>query len=68
MIHFVRIESHRLSDGGLAEIEKAGRTYTFMRSYPTIEQAPDITLGLCLREALALLADTLRADVTDQNS
>jgi hypothetical protein len=61
----VTIERHPLSDGGAAEITRLGRTYNFNRTYDSLERAPDCEIGIPLRRARELLADTLRADVLE---
>lgn len=61
----VEMERHRLADGGLARITRLGRTYNFMRSYPTAQQAPDCAVSITRAEAYRLLEDTLRRDVLE---
>ena len=59
------IESHRLSDGGLAIINKLGHSYSFARTYDSFEQAPDVSLNLDKNTAYQMLADTLKNDVME---
>ena len=57
------MESHHMADGGIAEVAKLGRTYTFMRAYPS--GAPDCIYNLKKQAALAMLADAIKSDVCD---
>ena len=65
MANIVVLERHRLSDGGLARITRLGRTYNFMRSYGTLEQAPDCSINIKKAEAYRLLEDALKRDVLE---
>ena len=64
---FATLERHALSDGGAAALERQGRTYAVVRSYPEPLTAPDLAMGLSLRDARAALADVLRADVLESD-
>jgi hypothetical protein len=61
------IEQHRLSDGGLAYIEKIGRRYMFGRTYPDMWQEPDAEHNLTLDEARSVLAIVLSNDARDND-
>lgn len=60
-----QLECHLLSDGGFAIVNRLGLTYSFARTYQSLEQAPDVTLNLSHDEAYTQLADTLRRDVLE---
>ena len=60
-----QLECHRLSDGGLAIINRLGHSYSFARTYDSLEQSPDVSLNLKHQQAYALLEDTLRRDVCE---
>lgn len=61
----VEIERYRLSDGGLAIINRLGRSYSFIRTYDSFEQPPDVTQDLNKETAYKMLADTLQNDVCE---
>jgi hypothetical protein len=65
MISFKNLERHRLSDGGLAIVNKLGRTYSFTRTYNSLTIPPDVTLGVKKTEAYKLLEETLKRDVLE---
>lgn len=62
------IENFRLTDGGMALINKLGRMYSFTRTYNSFDLAPDMVNGLNKQAAYKLLSDTLRNDVLDIDS
>jgi hypothetical protein len=59
------IESHRLSDGTLAEVTKYGRTYTYMHTAAVWPEAPFVETGLNKAAAMELLIADLQADVME---
>jgi hypothetical protein len=59
------LERHRLSDGGLAIVNKLGRSYSFTRTYNSFTRPPDVSLGLKKKVAYQMLADTLKNDVLE---
>ena len=64
-IRVTDLERHRLSDGGLAIVTREGRTYAFVRTYPSGDQAPDCVHDICKAEAYRLLEDALKRDVLE---
>jgi hypothetical protein len=60
-----QLERIRLSDGGLAIVDRLGKTYSFTRTYDSLEQAPDVTPNLTHKQAYTQLADMLRRDVLE---
>ena len=65
MDSFKNLERHRLSDGGLAIVNKLGRTYSFTRTYNSLTIPPDVTLGVKKAVAYKLLEETLKRDVLE---
>lgn len=61
------IESHRLSDGSLAEITRLGRTYNFNRYSGPIE-IPECEIAITKDKAYQMLADTLKNDALELDS
>ena len=59
------LERHRLSDGGLAIVNKLGRSYSFTRTYDSFGRPPDVSLGLKKAVAYKMLGDTLKNDVLE---
>jgi hypothetical protein len=59
------IENHRLSDGGLALVRKLGRKYSFTRTFPSDDEAPEVTQDLNKATAYFMLEQTLKNDVLE---
>ena len=65
MSNIVTLEKHRLSDGGLALVNRLGRSYSFTRTYDSLDRPPDITQSLTKKEAYEMLENTLKKDVLE---
>ena len=65
MSRIVNLERHRLSDGGMAIVNRLGRTYSFTRTYNSLERPPDVTQGMTKFEAYTMLENTLKEDVLE---
>ena len=65
MNQIVRLERHRLSDGGLAIVTRLGLTYNFTRTYNSCGESPDCVINITKAEAYRLLGDALRRDVLE---
>jgi len=59
------IEQHRLSDGGMAIINRLGHSYSFTRTYNSLTRPPDLTQSITRQQAWQLLGDTIRNDVLE---
>lgn len=59
-MRIVRVEGHRLSDGGIVEVIKLGRVYAF-NQYGGAEM-PDCHIAIPKNVAMRLLADALARD------
>ena len=59
------LERHRLSDGGMAIINKLGRSYSFTRTYDSFVCPPEVSLGLKKAAAYKMLEETLKNDVLE---
>lgn len=65
MRNIIEIERHKLSDGGLAVVKRFGKEYIFMRTHIDIYESPETIMRLTKDEALDILANTLRNDVSE---
>ena len=65
MSRIVNLERHRLSDGGLAIVNRLGCTHSFTRTYNSLERPPDVTQGMTKFEAYTMLENTLKEDVLE---
>ena len=65
MSRIVNLERHRLSDGGMAIVNRLGRTYSFTRTYDSFDRPPDVTQGITKNDAYNMLKNTLKQDVLE---
>jgi hypothetical protein len=65
MSHILNLEKHHLSDGGLAIVNRLGRSYSFIRTYDSFDRPPDLNQDLTKKEAYKMLENTLKQDVLE---